>query len=184
MTAFDYSVLAVVGLSAFLAFLRGMVREAIGLAAWIAALILAFRYAPDLARTITAVDWNPVVLEVIAFVAILLGTLTVGGLLARLLSQLVRSIGLGVADRLLGAGFGCLRGLAIVLLFMLVAGLTSLPRQEWWQNALLAAPLVSVATEFRNWLPRAWADRLDFPRRQPDAGVSGGRSLGATPWEV
>jgi hypothetical protein len=44
---------------------------------------------------------------------------------ARTLSSVVKAIGLGFVDRLLGAVFGVARGLALVVLFALVAGLTT-----------------------------------------------------------
>jgi len=50
----------------------------------------------------------------------------------------------------------------IVLLGVLVAGLTTLPRYEWWQNAALMPPLVAAALASRPWLPDAWAERLDY----------------------
>ena len=57
--------------------------------------------------------------------------------MARTLSSAVKAIGLGFVDRLLGAVFGAARGLAVVVLFALVAGVTTLPKQDWWQNAML-----------------------------------------------
>jgi membrane protein required for colicin V production len=57
---------------------------------------------------------------------------------------------------------GVARGVLIVVIAVLLAGLTTLPRQEWWQNALFAPPLVIAALSLRPWLPQALAQRLDY----------------------
>ena len=65
-------------------------------------------------------------------------------------------------DRLLGAIFGVARGLIVVVIFALVAGVTALPKQDWWQNSTLGLPLADAALSLKPYLPKAWADRLDF----------------------
>jgi hypothetical protein len=52
--------------------------------------------------------------------------------------------------------------MAIVVVFALVAGVTTLPKQDWWQNAMLGRPLAEAALALKRYLPRAWAERLDF----------------------
>jgi membrane protein required for colicin V production len=74
----------------------------------------------------------------------------------------VRAVGLGFVDRLLGAAFGVARGLVAVVAFALIAGVTSLPKHEWWQNSILGRPLATAALALQPYLPRAWARRLDF----------------------
>ena len=162
MTMFDVVVLAVVALSMLFAFWRGIIREVVGLVAWIAAFVLAFLYAGPLAAAFARPDWNPALLQVLAFGAIFVGVLVLGAVIGRALARAVQAVGLGVIDRGLGALFGLARGLAIVLLGVLVAGLTDAPRAPWWQQSLLAAPLVAAALQFRDWLPEAWARRLDL----------------------
>jgi membrane protein required for colicin V production len=63
---------------------------------------------------------------------------------------------------MLGAVFGAARGIAVVVLFALVAGATTLPKQDWWQNSMLGRSLAEAALALRPYLPRAWAERLDF----------------------
>jgi membrane protein required for colicin V production len=101
-------------------------------------------------------------LHVIAFALIFVGVLVAGALVAYVLGKFVRAAGLGFVDRFLGAVFGVARGVIIVVLAVLVAGLTTLPRHDWWQNAALGPPLVAAALALRPWLPAAWAERLDY----------------------
>ncbi len=106
---------------------------------------------------------------------IFIGVLIAGGVLGRLIAGAVRAIGLGWIDRLLGGAFGVARGLAILIIGILVAGLTDVPRSASWQDALLARPLVAAALQFRDWLPPAWSERLDFSPEGPASRGAGTR---------
>lgn len=172
MTGFDLAVLAIVALSTLLAFLRGVVRELIAAVSWIAALVLAFAFDGPVAAILPGLEASPAARHVLAFALIVIGVLVAGALAAALLSKMIRAVGLGFLDRFLGALFGLARGAAIVVLFVLIAGVTTLPRYEWWQNASLGPALVTAALALRPWLPAAWAGRLDYSPagRQPARG--------------
>ena len=162
MTGFDLGVLAIVALSTLFAFFRGVVRELIALASWIVGLGLALAFEDALAAMLPGFADTPAAKHVIAFALIFVAALVAGALAAYLLARIVHAVGLGFVDRFLGAAFGLARGVIIVVLAVLVAGLTTLPRHEWWQNAALGPPLVEAALALRPWLPAAWAERLDY----------------------
>ena len=174
MNGLDLALIAVVALSTLFAFARGIVRELISLATWFVALVAAFAYAGPVAGWFSGLDMSPAAKHILAFSLILFAVLVGGAILARMLSGVVKAIGLGFVDRLLGAVFGAARGIAVVVLFALVAGLTTLPKQDWWQNALLGRPLAEAALGLRPWLPRAWAERLDFSAPGTISAHSGG----------
>ena len=158
MTGFDVAVIAVVVLSTLLAFFRGMVREVIALASWIAGLVLAWTFEGELVRLVPGLETHEVAKHVLAFMLIFVATLVAGTLVAFAVSKLMRAVGLGFLDRFLGALFGMARGMLVVLL----GGLTTLPGQKWWQNAALGPLLVTAALAARPYLPQPWADRLDY----------------------
>jgi membrane protein required for colicin V production len=162
MNGFDIALVAVVALSALFAFVRGIIREVIALATWIVGFIAAIAYAGDLAGMFGWLNIAPVAKQALAFGLILLAVMVVGAIVARLLAGVIRAIGLGFVDRMLGAIFGVARGLLAVVVFALIAGVTTLPKQDWWQNSALGQPLAQAALSLKPYLPRAWADRLDF----------------------
>jgi len=162
MTAFDFFVIGIVGLSALTAYLRGFVRVAASLAAWVIGLIAALRFSDALGAMLPSFGEAPATRYVVAFVLILIGVLIVGALVGFALSRAVRAMGLGFLDRFLGAIFGVARGLVITVLLVLLAGLTALPTKNWWQNALLSPPLTTAALSLRPWLPKVWAEHLDY----------------------
>ena len=162
MTLVDIAVAVIVGLSVLLSLIRGLVREVLALAAWLVAFLAANLLAAPAAR------WMPEALPteeskmLAAFVCVFIVVLIAMSVLAMLASKLVKSAGLGLEDRMLGAAFGLARGLLVVMILVLLAGLTSLPRQAVWRNAVLSDPLESFAGMIRAWLPAELAQRIKY----------------------
>ncbi len=164
MNAFDWTIIAVVGMSMLFAFFRGVTRELIALLAWVLGFVAAVALTPLLGGMLPEIGNNPVFRYLIAFVAVFIACLVMGALIAWPLASVIRKAGLGFVDRFLGAVFGVARGAVLVMAFVLVAGLTTLPRLDWWQNAALAPPLAAAALSLKPWLPPEWAQRLDYSR--------------------
>ena len=141
----DYVIIAVIGLSVITGLFRGFVKELIALCVWILAIWLAFTYSPLLDPWLQSYVHDKTARTVVAFVAILLGTIIVGGMFNALLSFILHRSGLSGTDRVLGLGFGFARGVFIVALLMLVVKMTSLPQEEYTRQSYLYAkfdPLV------------------------------------------
>ncbi len=162
MTLLDYAVLAIAGVSVLLGVIRGFVREVIALASWVAAFVGASAYggtlAPLLAQQIPDEKWRVLAAVVAVFVVVLVAV----NVVALLASKLIKSAGLGVEDRVLGSVFGLVRGVLIVVVLVLGAGLTVLPRQPVWKDAMLAAPLEKLAELVKQWLPQGWAKNISY----------------------
>ncbi|MDE1182065.1 CvpA family protein [Paraburkholderia sp.] len=157
-TAFDYAVMAVIGLSALRGTWRGFLSEVFGLIGWIAAFLIACRfvgrvvpYIPDHWPGGALTQW------LIAFVLIAVGVVLVASVANALLSRLVQVSGLGGVDRSLGLMFGLVRGVVLVLVLVAFAGLTELPQQEFWRNALLRPYAVEGVHELKPLLPETLA---------------------------
>jgi membrane protein required for colicin V production len=178
MTAFDFIFIGVVVLSTLLAFMRGFMRVVVSLVALIVAALAAIHFSARLGTMLPEFGGSPSVRYITAFALIAIAVLLVGALVGWVLWRLVGAIGLGFLDRLLGALVGLARGVLIAVLGVLIAGLTSLPRQDWWQNALFAPPLVAAALSLRPWLPLHLAERLDYGKSERRAPKSA-PSLGA-----
>lgn len=138
LTAFDYAALAVIALSALRGAWRGLLAEIFGLIGWVAAFFIATRFVGRLVPYIPA-DWPGGALTqwLLAFAAIMVGVVLVAGVASALISRIVAASGLNGVDRSLGLMFGLARGVIFVLVLVALAGLTELPKQEFWRNALL-----------------------------------------------
>lgn len=162
MTAFDYAVLLIVGISILISVMRGLVREALALTGWVAAFWVAAKFSVPVAPLLPGAIPNETLRMLAAFVALFLGTLLIASLMTIALSELVNKLGLGAVDRGLGALFGLTRGLLIVLVLVLLAGLTPLPRQGFWSNAMLSAPFEAFVAMIKPWLPDTLAKRISY----------------------
>jgi membrane protein required for colicin V production len=161
MTWFDYAVLGVIGLSMLVGIFRGFVREVISLAGWIAAAVLASSFAARVAEWGPA-GGSPVARVAIAFVIVFLAVVLLAAMLGWLLATLIKAAGLGLADRILGSMFGLVRGLLFVLVAVMLAGLTALPREAFWRQAALSGPLETAVVAAKPLLPRELAQRVKF----------------------
>lgn len=161
MAWFDYGALGVLGLSLLLGALRGLMREIVSLAGWIAAFVLATAFSGIVAVQMPE-NLGPLLSGLLAFLLIFVGVLVLSGIVGLVLSLLVRAAGLGIVDRLLGAAFGIVRGIAIVLLAVLMGGLTPLPHEPFWRQAVLSGPFETVALALRPYLPEGIAQRLKY----------------------
>lgn len=162
MTVFDYVVLGVIAASSLMGLWRGVVSEVLALAAWVAAFLAARAWAADAGAGFAGMVAEPTLRYAAGFIVVIVAVLVVFAVARWLLSTLLRAVGLGPVDRLLGAGFGIARGALIVLVAVLVAGMTALPKAAWWREAWLAPPLETAAIAAKPWLPAEVAKRIRY----------------------
>lgn len=124
-TALDIVVLLLVGGCALLGLWRGFVTEVLSLFAWVAAIFaLKLAYAP-VADLLTGFVGTASGAAVVAFALIFIVVFTAGKLIARSLGGRIKSSVLGPIDRVLGGGFGALKGLIGATLLFLLANLAT-----------------------------------------------------------
>ncbi len=177
MTALDVALVAVVALSVIVGLWRGLVRSLVSLVAWIAAALLAIRWGPTVAATLAGWQFPAQLAPIVGLLLVFLGVVIVGAACGYLVARLLHAVGLGVADRLLGAAFGLVRGVLLLAVFALIAGFTALPRSDWWQNSVVAPQLAGIVLSLAPYLPPQWAERLDYSAA---GGPSGARGSPAT----
>lgn len=161
MTAIDWIALAILAGSLVLGVMRGFVREAFSLAAWIVAFLAARAFSPALATVIPGIGQEGL-RQAAAIVLIVIGVLVAAHLSAAMLSGLLKLAGLGGFDRTLGMLFGIARAGVVLVLLTLVAGLTALPRSEAWRSSLVHGVLETAALKVIPWLPKDLAALIRF----------------------
>ena len=145
MNSLDWMLLAPLLVSGLLGVWRGVVREVMSVLAWVTGVVLAGRFAADLAQLLPIN--GDVLPHAVAWVLILLAVLIAAGLLARLLKQLLSVAGLGLADRLLGGVFGLVRGTMVLMLIVLLIGLTPFKKYPIWTSSQVV-PLAQLLLKF------------------------------------
>jgi membrane protein required for colicin V production len=149
MNGADLLILGVLVISMLLGLVRGFVREAIAVLAWLGGLWLGWRYAPLLEPYLGGAVGEPPVSTWTARALIILMVLIVGWLVAGVLSYLLRHSGLSIfVDRLLGAIFGFIRGAVVVAVFVLLGHFVEMTRVAWWEQSRL----LPYATELAGWI--------------------------------
>lgn len=169
MTIFDYLVLFVLVCSVLISMLRGLVKEVLSLLGWVIALVVANAYGEALAGMLPQFLPGELTRLIVAFVVLFIGTRILVGLLARALEAVVKASGLSVVDRALGAVFGVARGLVIVLTAVLLCGMTSVPQQEFWKQAMSSPLAEQAALSMLPLLPGSLSQHIHFDRFE--AGV-------------
>ena len=162
MTWLDYAVAGVFAVSLVVGAWRGLVREVLSILGWVIAFLAANLLAGPIGLMMPQAIPNPELRIAAAYVSVFLGSLIVTALLGLLLSKIVHAAGLGGADRALGAVFGAARGLLIVLVAALLAGLTSVPRKPLWRDSASGPLLVQAAQALKPLLPQTFSERLRY----------------------
>lgn len=161
LTVFDYAVLGIALASLALGLWRGLVGEILALAAWVLAIFSAWQFGAEIGSLMTAIA-DPGLRVLAGYAAVFCGVLMVVALVRHAVRGMLKLLGLSAADRVLGIFFGLARGAAIIFILVAVGGMTSAPRQPWWQQAKLAPPLETAVLASKPWLPPEAAQRIHF----------------------
>ena len=162
MTWLDYAVVGVFAVSLVVGAWRGLVREVLSILGWIIAFLAASLLAGPLGPAMPQAIPSPELRVAAAYVAVFVVALIATALLGLLLSKIVKAAGLGGVDRMLGMLFGAARGLLIVLVAALLAGLSSAPRQPFWRDSASGPLLAHAAQALKPLLPQTLAERLRY----------------------
>ncbi len=140
----DWAILAVVALSTLISLWRGFAREALSLAGWVAAFLIANMYAARMAPLLSGMTDNPTIRFVAGFALLFVATLLVTGVVVMLAKQLIRMTGLGTLDRLLGTVFGVARGLILIVVAVFLAEQLLPPEEQDWLYQSQLMPQVDM----------------------------------------
>lgn len=162
MNWLDFIMIAIIALSALISLARGFVKESISLASWLVAGFIAFRYFEPMALLLEPYMSSPTIRTGSAFAILFVSTLIVGAIVNYMTSQMVSKTGLSGTDKSLGVVFGGARGVLIVTMVVLLAGLTPMPIEPWWQASLMVEYFVNLAGWIKDILPQDIASRFSL----------------------
>jgi len=141
MTSFDYAVIVIVSLSVIVSVMRGLVKEVLAILGWVVAFYVAKTYSSQILPMMPVEIPTESLRMLASFLVLFVATLIVSSLLAIALASVFKKMDLGWLNRSLGALFGLARGVLIVGIIVFLAGLTSIPKDARWRNAMFSAPL-------------------------------------------
>ena len=165
MTALDWVLLLIVGVSGLLGLLRGMIGVVMSLVAWLLAGLAAYLFGGDVGRSLVTdgqLGWGEYLGGYALSFAVVWIAVALVGLVIR---RLVHGAGLSGVDRLFGFGLGVVRGLFFACVLLLMLGLTGIPSKRAWRESAGVAVLLPVAKTARNAMPSWMARRIDLEGR-------------------
>jgi membrane protein required for colicin V production len=158
----DYVIMAIVGISAVRGLIRGFIKEAFALVLWVVAVWVGVEYSHDVAGLLQRLVSTSSARIAIAFAMLFFATLILGGLISFLLRQWIAKTGLTGSDRLLGMLFGIVRGAVLVCILVMLAGITSLPKDPWWKQSVLIPPFQTLTVWLKVHMPAGLTDYVNF----------------------
>ena len=162
MIGVDYAILGILLISSFISLVRGFVKEALSLVGWVLAFWVSLSFAVPLSKLFESSSDDPTLRLIIAFVVLFVLSLIVSAVINFFASRLVQRTGLTGTDRFLGVVFGFLRGAVLVSVLVLLAGLTTLPKEDWWDDSFLLFRFQAIAMWVRELLPGDVAASFNF----------------------
>lgn len=162
MNVLDLIVLLVLVLTVVRGLMRGLIDTLFSLAAWILAFLLG-KWGALLAEPLLPSGLeNPATRYFAGFAVVFLIVLIAVLLVGHVMAALVRVVGLGSVDKVLGGVVGVMKGFVILAGFSVAAGLTALPRTELWKQAMLSGSLQAMARAALPLLPANVATHVRF----------------------
>lgn len=142
--------------------MRGLLKEVLSLLGWVAAFVVANAYGAELALLLPEIIPGNTLRLIMGFIVLFIGVRLLMSLLTMAVDSVVTASGLKVIDRGLGALFGLGRGIVIVLAVALLCGMTAIPQQPFWRDALLSPLVESAARTVQQFLPGDFIRQVKF----------------------
>lgn len=144
MSGLDLVIAIVVLIGLWRGFQVGLIKTAVGLAGWFVALIAATRLASSIAPQLSNLVENPVLQMALAFLVVVIVILAIMHLLAFIFSSALKTLNLGVIDKMAGGVLGAAKNILMVLVILSISAplLVQLPQ---WETSVLAPELMPYA---------------------------------------
>jgi membrane protein required for colicin V production len=152
----DLLLLTIVGGSIVLGFFAGFARAGLGFISVIAGVLLGFWFYGIPAAWIHRYVHSSTFSNLAGFFAVFLACAVAGALIGKILSRLFKWTGLSWLDRLMGAGFGFVRGaIAAVAFVAVLMAFTPKPVPKWMTGSYLLPYAIDASNAAASIAPRA-----------------------------
>jgi membrane protein required for colicin V production len=132
---------------------RGFVYEVLSVLNWLLAFVLAQWFGQDVGQQLPMGGMSDVLRFAAGFLLVFVAVALVGSMLVWLMTKLVDSSGLRPMNRALGAGFGVVRGVILLLAATVVMEMTPMKTSGWWRDSKAAGVSKSALKGLKPVLP-------------------------------
>lgn len=158
----DYVIIGLVFNALIIGFVRGFSLELFSLVLWVLATGVGLSFSREFSFFLESTIHNPLPKIAASFTLLFLITLIVGSLIRMLLGESIKKPELTFTNRFGGMIFGVVHGMAIVVVLVMLAGLTSLPQGLWWKESKLLPPFQLCAIWLRDHVPSGLAGYVHY----------------------
>jgi membrane protein required for colicin V production len=163
LNAFDGLMILVLVAFTITGALRGFALEVMSLMLWPLSAFISWLFADRAAPMFESIIGEPQLRLVAAFVAVFLAVFLLGTVVVFFIHRILPLRGpLRTPNVVLGGLAGLLRGAIIIIIVFLVAGITPMPKLEWWRESLLTPYFQKAAVAVSSYLPRDIATQLRY----------------------
>ncbi|MBL10688.1 MAG: hypothetical protein CL402_09280 [Acidiferrobacteraceae bacterium] len=144
----DLIVIIILTGSLLLGIIRGLIREILGLIAWVVSFWLGWKYGTSVGDYLVVWVKSEQISNYLGLGLVFLASLFALTIVSKVLHSQFRVSGLTVMNRLLGAVFGLARGLVFATLLLFVAQLTPAMDTKWYRKSELVPYLNPILLIF------------------------------------
>lgn len=153
LNAVDIAILLIALISISIGAWRGFLYEVLSLAGWFVAFMVARWFAAEVAVLLPMSGASAGLRLVVAFVLLFVATAFAAGLVSWLVRKLVTRLGMRPVDRVLGAAFGMVRAVLLLVVGGFVVGMTPFAKHEVWAESAGGPLLLKAADAGKALLP-------------------------------
>ena len=183
MSLLDLLLALIVGGSIVSGFLAGFARAGVSFLAAIAGVLFGFWFYGIPADFIHRYVGSQTFSNIAGFLVVFFVCVLMGALVGKLLAKLLKWTGLSWLDRMMGAGFGLVRGIIAAVAFVsILLAFTPKPVPNWMTGSMLLPYAIDASNMVATLAPRGlknsvretvaevhqlWEDQLRKSRREP-----------------
>lgn len=149
----DALLLGVMLVSVLIGVVRGLVFELMSLVGWVVAYFIATWISADVAQMLPIGTPGSRTNLLAAFALTFVATLLAWAIASRIVRLIIHATPLSLIDRLLGAVFGGVRGLLVLLVIVTMVSMTPLLHSPAWRESVAAPWLQAALTGLKPMLP-------------------------------
>lgn len=158
----DYAILGLIVISLVIGLIRGFTKEIFSLAVWIIAVMIGLNFSREFSFFLEKWINVPAIRMAASFASLFCATILLGSIVGLLLGELFKNNGLSVSDRFAGLIFGVIRGVIVVAVCIMLAGLTPIPNEPWWKESMLIPPFQTLAIWLKDHFPTSVAGFINY----------------------
>jgi membrane protein required for colicin V production len=158
----DFTLIGLVFIFFVIGLLRGFIKEVFSLGFWILAIWVSLNFSREFSGFLASAISYPPTRIIASFMVLFAITLCLGSLISFLLNILIKSTGLTFMDRFGGMILGVVRGMVVITVVVILAGLTPLTKDSWWTESTMIPPFQSLAVWLRDHISSGVAEYIIY----------------------